>query len=145
MSTQPKPAKGGADAHRQPQEKDEDDEHAPPMPSLDPEDRDGGGGGGGDSPAAPGSGATSVFGVSTKKLALAAGVLLAAFILWQLWKNRDTIDRQRREQREHDTEPEGNPNNPSVDEEEMPQIERDPDDPLAADHEAGKHIFDWED
>lgn len=135
MSTtpsKPKPATG-ADAHRQDDEDSDDVEHAAIPEDISPADRDGGGGGGGDRPdAGAGGGAASVFGQRKVVigLALVAGALL---VYWYL--NSQNVQRQPDRDDASaggDVEPEENG---------MPNIPNNPDDPLAADHEAMKYIF----
>lgn len=145
MSKQPKPATtAGADAHREEQTvtDDEDDEPAPPFPDA-PGDRDGGGGGGGDSPL-PGAG-SAFERVPVKKIAIGAGALLALYILWKIAQENNLLEVERDQpSRDDDPSPEvreARENGLRVNDDGTPAIPQNDDDPLQADHEAGKWLF----
>ena len=153
MSHQPKPAATGAEAHRQDDGDDEDDDRSVPTGARAGGDRDGGGGGGGQPPS---SSSPGIFArVPAKKLAIAGGAAIALYLLWKLYQETDALDIGRG----GSEGPERNGSDPEVDpmvrearkrglrvtDDGQPDIPQRDDDPLAADHEAGKWIFNWGD
>lgn len=148
MPQQPKPAKGGAEMHRDEERDEEDDlveaavEGAATGAGAGGE-RDGGGGGGGDGapPAAPGSGSV-LTSPAMKRLAFVMALALAAYLVYRWAQNRSgggfDIEDETGDDR---VGPGGIP----VDENGIPQIPRDDDDPLVADEAIGRVLGFWGD
>jgi hypothetical protein len=136
MSKSPKPAPGGADAHRR-----DDDGENDPAPAATPGgfgDGDGGGGGGG----APPSSSSGMSAIPMRKVAIAGAAIIGAYLLYRYAQKTDAVQVER-DVEEGGQEPDGGQpkRGVSVDQNGNPIIPDDPEDPLKADHEAGRWVF----
>lgn len=140
MSKSPKPAPGGANAHREEENDDQD-----PVPTGTPGGFDGGDGGGGGGPGQPpasgSSGVTAA--IPMRKVAIAGAAIVAGYLLYRYAQQSDAVQVER-DLDEPDQEPDGGvqpEGNVRVDQDGNPIIPDDPEDPLKADHEAGYWVF----
>jgi hypothetical protein len=138
----------GADAHRQ---SDEEEESAPPIP---PEAGGGGDGGigSGTQPPASGAGGTTIAGISVKTIAIAGGVAIAGYLAYRYFQGQQrgpqalgggSTGQDANPEPEDAQEPEVSEQQARTNGHNEP-IPNNPDDPLQADHEAGKQVFGWE-
>ncbi len=139
----------GAEAHRQSDEEEEGS--VPPIP---PEAGGGGDGGigSGTQPPSTGAGGTTIAGISVRTIAIAGGVAIAGYLAYRYFQGQQHGPAQAlgggSTGQDANPEPE-DAQEPEVSEEQArtnghEPIPNNPDDPLQADHEAGKQVFGWE-
>jgi hypothetical protein len=143
----------GADAHRQSDDDDDDPETAAMPDGAGRSGGDGGGGGGGGTPGAGSSGTLAGLGISTKTIIGIAAVGVGAYLAYRYFVAQSTgktlvegIDEDTDlENPDVDIDDDGDGGQGGIEEEDTgPNIQKDPQDPLQADHEAGKHVFGWD-
>lgn len=137
----PKAAEANADAHRQ--EDDEEDEHDDQDVAAIPEDaepRDGGGGGGGGGDGAtPGAGGSLSNALTSKRFLLLLAAVAAAFVAYRYYQQQGGDLSNVKEKVQPDTVQDESEDGQGP--EPMPNIKKDPEDPLRADDEAFKWVF----
>lgn len=132
----PKPAEADADTHREEDEDEHQDQDVAAIPDdAHPRDGDGGIGGGGDDGATPGAGGSLSGLITSKRFLMLLAAVAAAFVAYRYYQANDgfggvtdTIDRGTSDEEEEEEDP-------------MPNIPQDKEDPLRADDEAFKWVF----
>jgi hypothetical protein len=146
----PKAKQANADAHRQDDDDDDDDQETADIPGSPAGDGalggDGGGGGGGGTMGG-GSGGMSIPNINTRTLVMVGIGLLAAYAAYKYVSGTDAkqVLEQNTSEEVAETEPGDEIEVERDDTVDGVQIPDDPEDPLKADHEAGKYIFGWGD